>query len=243
MHKQCTGCGLHLPLRDYTPSRVCRLGVLPKCRACRRAAGAEYRRAKPWVHRNAVRKWALANPEKQRDASRRHYENNQEYYADKNRAWALANPEKSRQYCRDYNARNPEARRAAWRRHYHQCKHLPIKALRRRVTSRMHAFLSGRRSGFMDLIGCSADTLRTHLELLFAEGMGWHNASEWEIDHFYPLSALGDAPEWIDVAAACNYRNLRPLWRSANRSKRAAVLPEAAQLFSAIKDLIAAGQA
>lgn len=53
----------------------------------------------------------------------------------------------------------------------------------------------------------------------------------------------GDNADWLSVAAVCNYRNLRPCWKSANRSKRAVVLPEAANLHAAIKDLIKIGKA
>jgi len=241
--KQCVACNAVLPLRDFTPSRDCKLGVLPRCKACMRVAGAKYRQEKPWVHRAAVRKWADANPEKQRLACHNHYLNNLPYYAEKNARWAVNNPGKQNQYSADYNARNPERRRLAWRNGYHNNKHRPLLILRRRVTSRMQAFLSGRRGGVMREIGCSAETLRRHLELLFPENMGWHNSSDWEIDHFYPLSAVGDDADWLSVAAVCNYRNLRPAWRSLNRSKRATVLPEAASLFEAIKELIVMGKA
>jgi hypothetical protein len=240
--KQCKACGLELPLGFFTPAAGCKLGVLPRCKSCMRVASAEYRDQHPEIHREACARWRASNPEKQRDACRRHYQANKGYYAEKNARWQNANPDKCREYSALHYARDPDRCREVWRNHYHRTKLQPLKVIRRRVTSRMHAFLSGLRSGFMREIGCSAECLKQHLELLFPEGMGWHNSDGWEIDHFYPLSAIGDDPSWIEVAAVCNYRNLRPVWKCANRSKRARVLPEAERLFMAIQDLILVGK-
>lgn len=241
--KQCADCGLLLPLTDFTPSSGCRLGVLPQCRPCMRIRAAAYRVAHPEVHRAATARWRAANPEKQRRACQNHYKANKGYYADKSARWRRANPRKCREYSLSYYAKDPERRRAFWRRYYHSTKHQPLKIIRRRVTSRMHAFLGGRRAGVMREIGCDAEALRQHLELLFPEGMGWHNSDEWEIDHFYPLAAIGENPSWLSVAAVCNYRNLRPCWKASNRSKHAAVLPEAERLFHATKEMVLEGKA
>lgn len=240
--KHCVACELELPLSDFTPANGCRLGVLPRCKKCMRVVAAAYRAANPEVHRTATAKWRASNPDKQREACRLHYQKNKGYYAEKNASWQKANPERCRQYQQRYFDGGQEARRESWRSHYHRTKLQPLKAIRSRVTSRMHAFLSGLRSGFVRDIGCLPDCLKKHLELLFTEGMGWHNSGDWEIDHFYPMSAIGDNPCWLDVAAACNYRNLRPVWKLANRSKGATVLPEAERLFLAIKEILLAGK-
>ena len=240
--KRCVACDSELPLDDFTPAKGCKLGVLPRCKGCMRAVAAAYRAANPEVHRAATARWRASNPEKQREACRRHYQNNKGYYAEKNSRWQKANPEKCQQYQQRYYENDPDHRREVWRDYYYRTKHQPIKVIRSRVTTRMHAFLSGIRSGFMREIGCSADCLKRHLELLFTEGMGWHNSGDWEIDHFYPLSAIGSDPPWLDIAAVCNYRNLRPVWKLANRSKRASVLPEAERLFTAIKEILLAGK-
>lgn len=243
LSKQCEACGLSLPLARFTPSKKCRLGVLPRCRACQRARSAAYREKRPDVHRKASMKWRLANPEKQRAACKDHYRRNKDSYRKNHVVWQANNPGKAAAYNAAHAGRHPERRRESWRSFYHRTKHKPLHVIRRRITSRMHAHLNGQRHGFISEVGCSPDCLRAHLELLFPEGMGWHNASEWEIDHFYPLSAVGEGADWLSVAAVCNYRNLRPCWRAANRSKRAFVLPEAERLFGAIKQMIAEGKA
>ena len=241
--KTCIACGITKPTSAFTPSRECKMGVLPRCRECMRLVSAAYRAARPEVHRAAVAKWTSANRDRSRAACRSHYERNKEYYRAKSARWHADNPERDKELQAKYRATHAEALRVRWRAWHHDNKDRPLLIVRRRASRRMHAALSGIVECDMHVLGCDSECLRSHIELLFAPGMGWHNTGEWEIDHFYPLSAIGDDPSWWDVRAACNYRNLRPCWRGANRSKRGTVLPEAAELFGCIKDMIAKGLA
>jgi hypothetical protein len=38
-----------------------------------------------------------------------------------------------------------------------------------------------------ELLGCSADYLKTYLEEQFVDGMNWDNYGEWHVDHIYTL--------------------------------------------------------
>jgi hypothetical protein len=71
----------------------------------------------------------------------------------------------------------------------------------------------------MRLVGCTLDDLRAYIELLFAPGMSWENYGEWEVDHKRPMVSF-DLTDPTQVAAACHFTNLQPLWRSENRRKR-----------------------
>lgn len=91
--------------------------------------------------------------------------------------------------------------------------------LRLRVRTRLLKALrtvgAGRNSSISCLVGCSLDQLRQHLESSFVEGMGWLNRSEWHIDHIIPLSSFNlSDPE--QLARACHYTNLQPLWARDN---------------------------
>jgi hypothetical protein len=74
----------------------------------------------------------------------------------------------------------------------------------------------------LNLIGCTVDELRLHIEALFQPGMSWDNygLSGWHIDHQVPIS-------WFDLSIFDNqklvfhYTNLRPLWAKDNLSKGA----------------------
>ena len=70
----------------------------------------------------------------------------------------------------------------------------------------------------MQLIGCSREELKIHIENQFIEGMNFENYSEWEIDHIKPISLFNLNNE-NELLECFNYKNLQPLWRLDNIRK------------------------
>lgn len=69
-----------------------------------------------------------------------------------------------------------------------------------------------------EIIGCSPEELKSHLEGTFSEGMSWENYGEWHIDHVLPCAAFDQSNE-IEMKACWNFKNLRALWGSENLIK------------------------
>lgn len=74
-----------------------------------------------------------------------------------------------------------------------------------------------------NLLGCSYDIARRHIESQWEPGMSWANHGAWHIDHILPLDAFDLTSPYHRVLAA-HYTNLRPLWARENRTKHAKVL-------------------
>ena len=70
----------------------------------------------------------------------------------------------------------------------------------------------------MQLVGCSMAKLRRHMAAQFSDGMTWANMGEWHIDHIVPCSAF-DLSKPENQQRCFNYKNLRPMWGSANIRK------------------------
>ena len=70
----------------------------------------------------------------------------------------------------------------------------------------------------LDLIGCTTQDLKSHIEKQFKKGMTWgnHKNNGWHIDHIIPLDIAKNEEELIKL---CHYTNLQPLWASENRKK------------------------
>jgi hypothetical protein len=66
------------------------------------------------------------------------------------------------------------------------------------------------------LLGCSWEELKAHIENQFSGGMCWENRGEWHVDHIIPLSS-GKTVE--EVMVLCHYKNLQPLWALDNLRK------------------------
>ena len=72
----------------------------------------------------------------------------------------------------------------------------------------------------MALLGCTIAEAITHLERQFKPGMTWdnHGLHGWHIDHIIPISAF-DLTDPQQIAKACHYSNLQPLWARENQAK------------------------
>lgn len=60
-----------------------------------------------------------------------------------------------------------------------------------------------------ELLGYSAEELKTHIQSLWLPGMSWANYGEWHVDHISPIYTF-DPETPPDVVNALV--NLRPLW-------------------------------
>lgn len=67
-----------------------------------------------------------------------------------------------------------------------------------------------------ELIGCTYEELKIHIEKQFKNGMNWKNKGKWHIDHIKPLSLAKTEEEIIKL---CHYTNLQPLWEEDNIKK------------------------
>jgi hypothetical protein len=77
----------------------------------------------------------------------------------------------------------------------------------------------------LELLGCSIEFLKRHLESQFTVGMNWSNhgkgdngKKEWQIDHVIPCIAF-DLSKPEEQYKCFHYTNLQPLWASDNKSK------------------------
>ncbi len=70
-----------------------------------------------------------------------------------------------------------------------------------------------------DLLGCSPEQWKNHLEKLWQKGMSWENyGEEWEVDHIIPISHF-DLTNIKEQKKAFHYTNTQPVWWDYNRSK------------------------
>jgi hypothetical protein len=84
-----------------------------------------------------------------------------------------------------------------------------LKAKKIRKTNRVH-----------ELVGCSIEELKLHLEAQWLPGMSWENntVSGWHIDHIKPVVSF-DLSDLNQQKECFHYSNLRPLWSNENLSR------------------------
>ena len=72
----------------------------------------------------------------------------------------------------------------------------------------------------LELLGCSIEEFKSHLESQFKDGMSWDNRGYygWHIDHIIPCASF-DLSNPAHQRACFNWRNLQPMWRLENQTK------------------------
>ena len=155
-----------------------------------------------------TRELRAKNPEKSRIESQR------AYYKDVN---------KSHKYQKEWRMRNLEKRQKQ-QREYNGNKRItdPIFLAKSRFRGRLRKMLERkkftRKSRTAQIIGCSWEDLRKHIESQFVDGMTWENRNLWHIDHIIPMASAKTIEE---LEKLCHYTNLQPLWAKDNMSKGA----------------------
>lgn len=124
-----------------------------------------------------------------------------------------------------YVAKNREKIRA-YRREYFRVRRLndPIFVLRIRLKDRLNKAL--RRKGTpracrtMDMVGCTIQFLKEHIEKQFTAGMTWELFVQGKIhlDHIKPFAAF-DLSDAEQQKAAMHWSNLKPEWPRPNLQK------------------------
>ena len=97
--------------------------------------------------------------------------------------------------------------------------------LRTRISSLVSKSKGSKKGSTLELLGCSAEEFKNYLEARFyerstGEKMSWNNYGRdgWHLDHIRPLSSF-DLLRPGDVAVACHFNNLQPLWQEDNLAK------------------------
>jgi hypothetical protein len=153
-----------------------------------------------------ARIWRGNNLEKSRKSSLKWKEENKERVLKKVKQWRLNNIEKRREYVRKHTNKRLLSD------HFFKLK-LSISNLIR---------MSIKRGGFSkktktyNILGCSYDDFKKHIEFQFKDGMSWGNHGKWHYDHIIPISS---AKSEEDIIKLNHYTNFQPLWAAENIKK------------------------
>lgn len=218
--KTCTKCGVEKPATTEMFAKNSRKkdGLQCHCKVCQ----AEYRS----THKKEIL-----------ETSREYYKNNKDEILKRgkeskkrrynkarvtSKAYEERNKEKILQYQKEYRIKNKEniARKARLK-EKEDLKN-PLYRLKKNLRRRLSLAINGqcKSASTMELIGCTIEELRTHLENQFTEGMSWDNYSltGWHVDHIIPCKAYQlENPE--QQKQCFHYTNLQPLWASDNYAK------------------------
>lgn len=128
-----------------------------------------------------------------------------------------------KQKCSEYYYKNREKIISQKNEYYKKRRKFDIKfKLLSNIRRRINHFINGKDKSLrsQELLGCSLEELKSHLESKFQDGMNWENygLKGWHIDHINPCSSF--SMEDLEEQKKCfHYSNLQPLWAIDNIKK------------------------
>lgn len=121
-------------------------------------------------------------------------------------------------------------RKKEWRRGYSKRRwaedpqYRLSRILRNRMANALRRQKAQKAKHKLELIGCSIERLKAHIESLFLAAMTWENYGLWEIDHVRPIVSF-DLLDVNQQVVCFHFSNLQPLWKLDNQKKGGRFVP------------------
>jgi len=213
--KICTKCKENKPLAEYHKFKRGKNGRTSRCKVC----------FKIYYQNNADK--ILARRKKD-------YHCNFDKYSKRAKKYRKKYADKRRAYNKEYQEHNRDKIRAQkkiymqrpevkerYNKRQRQRRGCDVNfRLRQNLSQRLYYALKGKTKSkkTLELLGCSVEQLKRHLEKQFKPGMTWENKGKWDVDHILPCASF-DLSDPYQQKQCFHYSNLQPLWSSDNRSK------------------------
>lgn len=211
--KVCSKCKIEKDVCEFGNSKSSKDGLLYCCKECNKLRGKKYAQENYKKVLDTQKRWRKKNPEWVSNRYKKYRLENSEKVLEMNRNWYKNNPEKKKIYRENYKPRKRERRKE--RRENDNVFNL-VNRLRCRLRKYLITLNITKKNRTFDIVGCTPEFLKEHLEKQFKDGMSWDNKNEWHIDHIIPLSSAKSEEELYQL---CHYTNLQPLWAEENLRK------------------------
>lgn len=250
-NKRCSRCKLTKPLTEFGRNKAQKDGYKNYCKLCvkenylenieqKRIYNKEYyflnkeeinKKHKIWLENNieyikTYSKNYRNNDEflaKEKERLKKYREENKELISEQQKKWRTENKKYTLDYAKKYRQENRKKINTWFTKKYSSD---PLFKLKVNIRNAFKSMI--KRNGFakqcktIDILGCSFEALKTHLESKFEPWMNWDNHGlyngelnyGWDIDHIIPTST---AITEEDVIRLNHYTNLQPLCSKINR--------------------------
>jgi hypothetical protein len=225
--KTCKKCNIEKEISDFHTQKNCLHGVNPICKLCRK-------------HKTKI--YYIKNKESILKKTNAYNQKNMEKVLLRNKKWQLENREYFLEYHRNYNAKyiaiNKKKLNKISRQYYLDNKskmnreraEYAKKQYKEDFSYKMKILLRSRirialqnntkNKSTLDLLGCTIQFFKDHIEKRFQKGMTWDNYGfyGWHIDHIRPCASF-DLSDPEEQNKCFHYSNLQPLWAEDNLRK------------------------
>jgi hypothetical protein len=225
--KTCTKCKIEKDLSEFTKDKNSKDKLSYWCKNCFNHNNKNYRKNNKdklselnknyrELHQEDFKcykkNWYLKNRIRLNIKSSKYYQNNKKHLLKLNQLWRKEN---------HYSSMKNHNQYLKVRRKDDSLFRL-LCNLRSRLTTAIKKSIKS--ASTKELLGCSIDYVRKHLESQFTDDMSWDNYGRkkktrcWEIDHIKPCASF-DMSKESEQRQCFHYTNLQPLWAVDNWKK------------------------
>jgi hypothetical protein len=203
MEKKCNSCNLVLDISNFYKKGKYKedIAYTSLCKICQK------------------KKYHEPNRERLNEYQKRYRSENRDKYLESKSKSKIKNKENIREYFLK-NKDSIYKRINIWRKNKIENDEMyKIKdSIRKTISSAFRRMSQNKESKFSDIIGCSIDDFKSHIENQFRDGMNWDNYGYrgWHFDHIIPTCS---ANSYEELLALNHYTNIQPLWSHENFKK------------------------
>lgn len=183
----------------------------------------EYKRQYYLINKEKIREQTKLWKEKNKDKVDKYNQKYRDQNPDKVKEWRKENAEYVKEYRKNYKQNNKEKRNEYEKRKKATDPKYKLGCdIRRTIIDSFKQNFFNKTSKTYQILGCTLDEFKLHLESKFEPWMNWDNRGlyngelnyGWDIDHIIPM----DTAETIeDLIRLNHYTNLQPLCSKVNR--------------------------
>ncbi len=212
--KSCSKCKIEKEFTSFHKSSRNKCGYRSQCISCEK----EYKELNKDKYKEYSKK-RVYDP----ISKKNYYLENKEYILISRKEHYQNNKESKLEYQKEYNKNNKDKRNSYLNeRRQNDPLFKLITNVRNLIYNSFYYNGYSKNSKTEELLGCSFEELKQHLESKFEPWMGWDNRGlyngdfnyGWDIDHIIPLSSVS---EESDIIKLNHYTNLQPLCSKVNR--------------------------
>jgi len=200
--KKCNKCKIEKEFIEFPKNKTKKDGYQSQCKICVNNYKLIYRK----LNKEKIKNW---------------YNSNKNYFKD----YYKLNKQKIDNYRLEYEKKRKNERRIYfnnWQKINQKKRRLnePLYKLtgniRNSITQSFRKNGYTKKSRTYQILGCTFEEFKLHIEKQFTKGMNWENQGQWHFDHIYPISLAKDEEELIRLN---HYTNFQPLWAIDNLKK------------------------
>ena len=206
--KKCSKCELDLVYDKFHKQKASKDGYRNICKECRKLSDKIYIINNKEKVKESINNWRNENKERIKEERRDYYLNNK---------LKILSYNKKYNYDKNYHKEYVKDKRIKY----------PLFKLSGNIRNLIYQYIKNfgykKKSKTSEILGCSFEDFKLHLESKFENWMSWNNYGlyngelnyGWDIDHIIPISSAKNEDELLKLN---HYSNLQPLCSKVNRN-------------------------